>query len=244
MRFLFTVLLFISLALFSARAQTIKILESKPDHINLELSFADYYSIKDKVFQDKKFIYIEKNGICLRKPGEPWIPAQFYTFGLPFNKTATCKILNLTQEKIPNVSVLPYPDSPNQPVEQSKFDPLIYTKDQLFPPVSVKIAAPFTMRYVKGSSLEVAPYQYNPISRELLFNKKILVQINFDADPHSKVSAILNIKDKLTEDFVASMFINPAEAKGFIGKPVTMKNSNTSRIDTSRYTQPILQKKD
>jgi hypothetical protein len=244
MRILFTVLLFISFAFFSLEAQTIKILESKPDHINLELSFVDYYPINEKVFQNKKFIYIEKDGICLRKPGEPWIPSQYYTFGMPFNKLATCKILNIIQEKIPNISVFPFPDSANQPIERLRFDPLIYTKDQPFPASPVKIASQFTMRYVKGSSLEVAPYQYNPITRELLFNKKILVQINFESDSRSKVSAILNIKDKLTEDFVASAFINPLEAKGFIGKPVTMKNSNSSPIDTSRYTQPDMHKKD
>src|ERR1035437_2229886 len=234
MRVRFVTLLLISAALFSLRAQTIKIIESNSDHIKIELSYSGYYPIKEKEYQGKKFVYIEKNGVSFRKPGEPWIPSQYYNFGLPYNKVASYKILNLTQEKIPNISVLPYPDSLSQPFDRLKFDPSIYKNNKSFPLSPVNITGQFIMRYVKGASLEVAPYQYNPITRELFFNKKILIQINFDSDSHNIVSAI-NVKDKLTEDFVTSTFINPIEAKEFIGKPVTVKSPNHSLSDTFWY---------
>jgi hypothetical protein len=244
MKFQFAVMLIIFIALSSLQAQTIKILESRPDHMNIELSFSSYYSIAEKIYQGKKFISIEKNGICLRKPGEPWIPTQYYNFGVPFNKIATCKVLNLIQEKIPNILVMPYPDSANQPIGQMKFDPIIYKSDQDFPDSPVKIVGPFVMRYVKGASIEVAPYQYNPITRELLFNKKIILQVSFDSDTRNKALNIINIKDKLTEDFVSSTFINPVEAKGFIGKPVSVKNTISSSVDTLRFGKPIVFPKD
>ena len=227
-------LLLISIALFSLRAQNIKIIESNSDHIKIELSYSGYYPIKEKVYQGKKFVYIEKNGVSFRKPGEPWIPSQYYNFGLPYNKVASYKILNLTQEKIPNISILPYPDSLNQPFDKLKFDPSIYKNNKVFPLTPVNITGQFIMRYVKGAFLEIAPYQYNPITRELFFNKKILVQINFDPDSHKQVSAI-NINDKLTEDFVTSAFINPNEVKEFIGKPVTVKSPDHSLADTFWY---------
>ncbi|MDR3666798.1 MAG: C25 family peptidase propeptide domain-containing protein [Ignavibacteriaceae bacterium] len=239
MKFQFSVLLLFPIILSSLRAQTIKILESKSDHISIELSFSDYYPISEKIYQGKKFTYIEKNGICFRKPGEPWVPTEYYYFGIPFNKIATCKILNITQEKIANILIMPYPDSANQPIGQLKYDPIIYIHDQVFPSSLVKVTRPFIMRYVKGASIEVSPYQYNPITRELIFNKKIVLQISFDSDTRNKELNIMNIKDKLTEDFVASIFINPSEAKGFIGKQVTLKNSNSYPSDTVRYHQPI-----
>jgi hypothetical protein len=242
MRFRLGTLLLIFISLFSLRAQTIKIIESNSDHIKIELSYAGYYPIKEKVYQGKKFVYIEKNGMNFRKPGEPWIPYQFYNFGLPYNKVASYKILNLTQEKIPNISILPYPDSVNQPYEKFKFDPSVYKTNRYFPISPVNITGQFTMRYIKGASLEVAPYQYNPITRELCFNKKILVQINFDPDSHNLVSTI-NIKDKLTEDFVATAFINPKEAKEFIGKPVSIKSPNSAIVDTFRYNPKIIPRK-
>jgi len=242
MRFWLATLLFIFISPYSLKAQAIKIKESNSDNIIIELSFSDYYPIKEKVFQGKKFVYIEKNGISFRKPGEPWIPTQYYNFGIPFNKVATYKILKLTQEKIPNISVLPFPDSINQPFDRLKFDPLIFKDNKSFPLSPVKITSPFIMRYVKGASLEVAPYQYNPITRELFFNKKILVQINFDFDPHNLVS-VINIKDKLTEDFVTAAFINPKEAKEFIGRPFAVKNSIHSVVDTSRLDPKIVPRK-
>jgi hypothetical protein len=239
MRVRLVTLLFIIIALFSLRAQTIKIIESNSEFIKIELSYSGYFQIKERVYQDKKFIFIEKNGVSFRKPGEPWIPTQYYNFGLPFNKVASYKILNITQEKIPNISLLPLPDSINQPLERLKFDPLIYKNNQYFPLLPVNIVGQFVMRYIKGASLEVAPYQYNPITRELIFNKNILLQINFDSDTHVQVS-VNNIKDKLTEEFVSSALINSKEAKDFIAKPVALKNFNHSIADTFWYNSKIV----
>ncbi|MDR3667142.1 MAG: C25 family peptidase propeptide domain-containing protein [Ignavibacteriaceae bacterium] len=233
------IFLLIFSALYSLNAQTIKILESNLDHIKMELSYSGYYSIKEKVYQGKKFVYIDKNGVCYRKPGEPWIPSQYYNFGIPFNKIANYQIISASQEKIPNISVLSYPDSANQPIDRLKFDPAIYSKNKVFPVSPINITGQFIMRYVKGASLEVAPYQYNPVTRELFFNKKILVQINFEPDSHNQVSSIY-VKDKLTEDFVASSFINSKEAKEFIGRSVNVKSPNHSTIDTSRYNSKIV----
>ena len=232
-------LLLISFALFSARAQSLKIIESNSDHIKIELSYSGYYQIKEKIFQGKKFVYIDKNGTSFRKPGEPWIPEQNYKFGLPFTKVANYKIISLLQEKTPNISVMPYPDSLNQPFDKLTFDPAIYNINKLFPVTPININGQFIMRYVKGASLEVAPYQYNPITRELTFNKKILLLINFEDDSHNLVSSI-KIKDRLTEDFVASAFINSREAMDFIGKSVTAKNPIHSSTDTSGHRTKIL----
>jgi Propeptide_C25 len=242
MRFRLGILLLIFIALFPVRAQTIKILESNPDHIKIELSFSGYYPTKEKVYQGKKFIYIEKNRSSFRKPGEPWIPTQYYNFGVPYNKIANYKILNIIQEKILNISILSYPDSANQPFDRLKFDPKIYKNNKFFPSSPINITGHYTMRYVNGAYLEVSPYQYNPITRELLFNKKIVVMINFDSDSHNHISTI-PLKDKLTEDFVASAFINPKEAKEFIGKPVSAKGTYSSKVDTFRHDYQIVPKK-
>jgi hypothetical protein len=238
MRFQVITPLLILIISFSLQAQTIKIIESNSEHIKLEFSFPGYYSLKEKVLQGKKFTYIEKNGISLRKPGEPWLPTQNYKFGIPYNKLANYKILKIEQEKIPNISMLPYPDSLNQPIERLKFDPLIYNKNKYFPLSPINVGGYFMMRYVNGASIEIAPYQYNPITRELLFNKNIIVQINYDSDPHKSVN-INNIRDKFTEDFVATVFINPKEAKEFIGKPIKSNSLNPDNADPSHHKNSI-----
>ncbi|MDR3611349.1 MAG: C25 family peptidase propeptide domain-containing protein [Ignavibacteriaceae bacterium] len=219
MRFLLPTLIIIYITQLSSGAQTIKLIESSPEYIKVELSYAGYYKIKEKVYQGKKFVYIERDGVSFRKPGEPWLPTQIYNFGVPYNKKANYKILSLIQEKMQNILVLPYPDSLNQPFNKLTFDASIYTNNKFFPPLPVNVTGHFIMRYVNGTSLEAAPYQYNPISRELLFNNKIVVQISFDTDPLSHISTT-KIKDKFTEDFIATGFINPKEAIEFIGKPV------------------------
>lgn len=229
----------ILITFYSLNAQTIRILESNSDHIKMELNYSGYFSIKEKVYLGKKFLFIDKNGVCFRNPGEPWIPSQYYNFGIPFNKIANCQIISLSQEKIPNVSVLSYPDSANQPIDRLKFDPAIYTSNRLFPASPINITHSFIMRYVKGASLEVAPYQYNPVTRELFYNKKMLIKINFEPDSHNQVNSIY-VEDKLTEDFVASSFINPKEAKEFISRSVIVNSLNHSNVDTLRNNSQIV----
>lgn len=154
---------------------------------------------------------------------------------MPYNKVASFKILDLVQDKIPNISILPYPDSINQPIDRFKFDPVIYNSNKYFPSSPINVGGQFLMRYINGASIEASAYQYNPITRELLFNKRILVQINFDSDNHKQVSTN-SIKDKFTEDFVATVLINPKEAKEFIGKPLPLKNLYTIHGDSLRHS--------
>ena len=237
MRFRLVIIFLLFIPLISLRAQTYKILESTFDKLRIEFSFSNYYSSKKKSINGKNFIYIEKNGISFRKAGEPWLPTQVYNFGLPFDKSASFKILNVSQEKSSNISVLPFPDSANQPVNHFRFDPRIYENNKYFPNSLINIGHEFIMRYIKAATIEVSPYQYNPIARELIFNKVILVEISFKSNPNNqyKQSAFQNISDKLTEDFVKSALINPIISKDFISKPVSVNTSLAALSDTFWY---------
>src|ERR1035437_5375318 len=126
MRFRLAIIFLYFISLIPLKAQTFKILESNSEKLKIEFSFSDYFAKREKIINGKNFIYIEKNGISLRNAGEPWLPTQIYNFGLPFDKSASFKILNVLQEKTSNISVLPYPDSANQSVNQFRFDPRIY----------------------------------------------------------------------------------------------------------------------
>ncbi len=71
------------------------------------------------------------------------------------------------------------------------------------------------MRFAKVVSLEVSPYQFNPISRELIFNKKVLLKINYN----NKELSGKNLHDLFTRFFKISV-INYAQAMNWISKPI------------------------
>jgi hypothetical protein len=229
-----TTLILLLFTPFTTGAQTFKVIESTSTHLKIEFSFEGYYRLKEKIQQGKNFVYIEKNGISFRKPGEPWLPSQSFNFGLPFNTLADIKIINLTQESIPNISVLPFPDSDDKKTDHLNYDQSIYQNNRYFPVLPVSLGSYFIMRYIKAASIVVNPYQYNPVTRDLILNKKILVQINFDPDPHKKVLTAA-IRDKLTEDFIESSFINAKESLGFISKPILVNSPAGFSYDTSGH---------
>src|SRR4030067_542530 len=165
-------------------AQTHKILESTSDHIKIEYNFEKNYQVKEKIIDGEKFNYIEGEEFYLRKPGEPWLPNYNLNIGIPFNVKQVVKILNVTREKIQNVFILPTPDSLNQPFNLFPYDKEIYNSNSYFPQ-SPSIIDDFIMRYAHIASLNISPYQFNPVSRELLFNKRIIIQVDFKTDPNN-----------------------------------------------------------
>ena len=204
----------------SSFSQFFKVLESDNNHIKIKINFDKTYAIKEKIIGLKSFNYIE-GGISFRKRGEPWLPSEDLKIGVPLNSNPTLSISNIKQEKTSNIYIIPCPDSLNQSFEKLFYDASIYQSNNLFPKISVEDSY-FIMRYIRVASLELSPYQYNPVSRELIFNKSFIINISFNRTDGSS-DFLSSVNDKLTEEFAASL-INPIQAKNFI----TQKNNVSS----------------
>ena len=158
--------------------QTHKILENTSEFIKIEINFGNAYPVKEKIYKGEKFSVIDGKEIFLRNPGEPWLPNYLLSIGIPVNSTPQVRILNLTQEKIQSVFILPTPDSLNQPFDLFPFDQKIYNSNSFFPASPVLIED-YVVRYAQIANLSISPYQFNPVSRELLFNKRLVVEVDF-----------------------------------------------------------------
>ncbi len=213
-------------------AQTHRILESTSDHIKIEYNFEKNYQVKEKIINGEKFYKIEGEEFYLRRPGEPWLPNYNLNIGIPFNTNPVVKIINVSQEKIQNVFILPTPDSLNQSFNLLPYDQEIYSSNNYFP-ISPVVTEVFVVRYAHIANLNISPYQFNPVSRELLFNKKLIVQVDFKTDPNN-YAAVNKINDKMTEDFIRSSVINYNVAKEFTGKPVYYEDTQVM-ADTYWY---------
>ncbi len=168
------------------------------------------------------FYYID--GIDLfTKPVEPWLPTFNLNVGIPYNSIPAIKILSVSQEVIKNIFIQPTPDSLNQPFNQLPYDKKIYSTNEFFPHSSVSIDD-FIVRYARVASVNISPYQFNPISREVIFNKKIIVRIDFNINPND-YSVINKVNDLMTDNIIKTSVINYSIAKEFVGKIISSTNA-------------------
>jgi hypothetical protein len=212
-RCLFLLYLFFFYAL--TYSQNYHVLESTSGHVILEFNFTGVFNVRDTLIDGKKFNYIKGQKLTIRNTGQPWLPNAIANIGIPDNAAPQVKILNSQQENYSNVFILPYPDSLGEPFNRLKFDKKAYGSNKNFPELPAVIAADFVVRYARVAELSVSPFQFNPVERKLIFNKKITVEVDFKPASAS-LPSISKTGDRLTERFLSSSVANPVEAGKFI----------------------------
>lgn len=222
-----SIILFFS-ALFSVafpKPGNYKVLESTSTYIKISFNFTSHYKLKDTLVDGKLFTIILGEVYSLNKPGEPWLPTLDIKAGIPHNANPSIKLLHLEQEKLSNKFILPLPDSLNQDFSRITFDEKIYNENDLFPRSVCEIGADFSMRYSRVIGIKIFPYQFNPISKELLFNHKIICRIDFNLVDNSGF-LLEPIDDYFTSKYITTSTINPNQAKKFIAKKNSLSNDS------------------
>ena len=203
---IYSYLLLIVLFTFPVLAQNYKVLESTSEYIKIEFNFQNSFTVRDTVIDNRNFNYISGRSNGVRSVGEPWLPGVVINLGIPVNSNPQINILSVEKSSYSNKFIIPLPE--NDPsvtkLDVSKLDEKIYNTNNLFPQVPAQFNRPYTMRFARVISLEVSPYQFNPVSRELIFNKKIVLKINYN----NKGISGKSVHDKFTEDFLKSSVIN------------------------------------
>lgn len=198
-------------------SQSHKILESTPEYIKIEFNFERNFQIKENIIEGRKYNSIDGDDLHLRKAGEPWLPNYTINLGIPFSSLLNVTVLASSQDVISGIFILPTPDSLDQPFELLNYDKDIYNTNALFPASPAYIDADFFMRYARIATISVAPYQFNPVNRDLLFNKSIILRIDYKPKPDEFI-IVNKIQDKMTDDIIKSSVINYDIAKEFVGK--------------------------
>ncbi|MHB8579643.1 MAG: C25 family cysteine peptidase [Ignavibacteriaceae bacterium] len=221
----------------SVYAQSYSIVESSSDHIKIEFNFSDSYNITDTLISGKKFQFITGKSYPLRTSGEPWLPAYYIHIGVPIYSKPQIKILSLDQSVFQNQFILPMPikDPYKESITLSDLNKDIYGKNNLFPNIPAEIIDNYFYRYAHIIILNASPFQFNPVSRELVFNKKIIVEVSFGAS-HTSIQSAGKINDPKTLEFVNNFIINKNEAVKWIGEKFTSLNTKAEAAQKYWYT--------
>ncbi len=205
--------------------QSYKLVESTADHIKVEFNFDNSYRIIDTTIDGSTFQYIRGKSLPMLTAGEPNLPAYYINIGVPAYSTPQVKIISVTKSVYQNKFILPKPveDTVVKPLSINDLDEKIYGTNKLFPSESSSIIDDYFYRYARIIILNASPFQFNPVSRELIYNKKILVEVDFSSTPTAtsgklSLQSFSKVNDPKTVEFLNNSIVNKTQAVNFISE--------------------------
>ncbi|MBN1338950.1 MAG: hypothetical protein JXA03_06485 [Bacteroidales bacterium] len=114
--------------------------------------------------------------------GAPDLPGTSRFIAIPQGATARYSIIAARTEILSGVEIAPAPriplDSDNGPLFYEK-NSKIYTANEFYPAEPVKVSEPTQIRGLDVVYLGITPFQYNPVTKELIIYKYIEVEVEF-----------------------------------------------------------------
>ena len=154
--------------------------------------------------------------------GAPDLPGASKFIMIPQGARVELKIISSRSETISDINIAPAPriprDDEDGPLYYKKNDE-IYTQNKLYPESPVIVSEPTKIRGVDVVMLGITPFQYNPVTKELIIYRDLKVQINF-----------IGGNGKFGEDRLRSRWWDP------ILQDVIFNSSNLLQIDYSKQT--------
>ncbi len=114
--------------------------------------------------------------------GAPNLPGQGRVIAIPEGASAQFRIVEYETVVYPNIDLapaakIPFENDDSPPIY--KKDPGIYSQNANYPENAVMLSEPSEMRGVDYVSLGITPFQYNPVTKELLVYKNLRVEVDF-----------------------------------------------------------------
>lgn len=173
----------ILLSIFTAKAQTFKIGNSTRSGLGLSLDI-DNYKLENVRHESIDGQAIILDGIFLpNQAGMPDLPVVSRYVAIPRGAEVLVNVKNIVTETVENVDIMPAPELPldddKTPMRYERNE-LVYNTDVYFPAQTILVSEPTKIRDVDVVIFSVTPFQYNPISKELIVTKHIDVELSFE----------------------------------------------------------------
>ncbi len=143
----------------------------------------DEFSIDDITIGDEILKEIHVPGIFLpNDEGAPDLPGTGRYIAIPQGASVSYNVIASRTEVFKNFDIAPAPriplDTETGPLEYNK-DNKIYSKNKLYPSQPVIVSDNSKIRGVEVIMLGVTPFQYNPVTKELIIYRDLKIEIEF-----------------------------------------------------------------
>lgn len=177
----------------------------------VELNFSiDKLYISDVDINGESMKQVEISGNFLpNDEGSPDLPAISRFIAVPQGAKVTYEITASRTEVYKDMNIAPAPRIPkiteDGPLHYSKNEK-IYTRDAFFPKNPVSLSEVEKIRGVDAVIIGITPFQYNPVTRELIVYRDIRVDVRFEGG--NNLYGDNNYRSRYWEPILADMFIN------------------------------------
>jgi len=114
--------------------------------------------------------------------GMPNLPGKGKTIAIPSGSQPKLTIVSQRTETIHNVEIAPAPKIPldNQPDFPLAKNTAVYSKNAFYPASAVQMSPVTQMRGVDVVTLGITPFQYNPVTKDLIVYRDLKIEISFE----------------------------------------------------------------
>ncbi|MDP8268979.1 MAG: C25 family cysteine peptidase [Candidatus Tenebribacter davisii] len=151
---------------------------------NLKLNYSiNKFRFEEVMIDNENLTNIHLPGVFLpNDEGMPNLPGSGSYIAIPQGAKANLNIINYRIEKYSNIEIAPAPriplDTEDGPLEYNKNNE-IYTRNANYPENFIQLSEPTKLRGVDVVMLGITPFQYNPVTKELLVYRDVEMEITY-----------------------------------------------------------------
>ncbi|HNS16384.1 MAG TPA: C25 family cysteine peptidase [Bacteroidales bacterium] len=163
--------------------QGFTLVEETPAGVVIRFSIQDF-SMTDHLINGEEMKAIQLPGALLQNnEGAPNLPGRGKYIALPQGATAKIARLETRTVRFQDLNIAPAPRLPlvtDLPPLHFEKDNDIYSKNEFYPVQPVLLSPLQKVRGVDAVILGITPFQYNPVTRELIVIRDITVEVTFE----------------------------------------------------------------
>ena len=166
-----------------AYSQTFEVVNSKRSDLELSLR-VDKFSLEDSMHEGIEGQTIILDGIFLPgKSGMPDLPVISRYVAIPRGADVMLNVTNQVTETLHDIDLMPAPELPldndKTPMRYIRNEE-VYTTDAFYPAEPIIASKPMKIRDVDVVIVSVTPFQYNPVTKELIVTKELNLDVVFE----------------------------------------------------------------
>jgi hypothetical protein len=168
------------------------------------------FSMKENLINGLQMKNIQLPEVFLPgEAGSPDLPGIAKYFAIPKDSRASLRIVSSRTEMFENIEIAPAPRIPFEtedgPLEYT-LNEEVYFNDEFYPQSPLTVSEPFKVRGVDVVLIGVTPFQYNPVTKELIVYRDL--KISIDISNPSPSYGEQRLRSKWWDTILKDMLLN------------------------------------